>query len=106
MAYYRRGAVSAPLRMWVRENRPHNEAETSAPLVHGGRVLFVAVSDANRPDSDTWRNEAIRDFASVQVLGAWKVWTDPKHPREVFIFLGHDFQPRPRDPRTGLPDPV
>lgn len=109
LAYYRRRAIAdgaAPMRMWVREARPHNEAETTAPLHRGDRVLFVDVADATRPDVALYRNEAMRDFASVKLLGAWKVWTDPKHPREVFIFVGQDFQPRPRDRHTGLPIPV
>ena len=109
LAYYRRRATAdaaTPLQMWVRENRPHNEAETVAPLRQGGRVLFVDISDSARADAAKYRNEAMRDFGSVQVLGAWKVWTDPKHPREVFIFIGNDFHPRPRDPHTGLPIPV
>jgi 4-amino-4-deoxy-L-arabinose transferase-like glycosyltransferase len=109
LAYYRRRAMAedaTPMKMWVRESRPHNEAETSAPLTQGDRVLFVDVSDSIHQDAAKYRNEAMRDFGSTQVLGAWKVWTDPKHPREVFIFLGRNFHPRPRDPRTGLPDPV
>ena len=104
--YRRRDRGGAPMRMWVRENRAHNEAETTAPLTHGARVLFVDVSDASQHGDATYRREAMRDFASVQVLGAWKVWTDPKRPREVFIFLGRDFHRRPRDPRTGLPIPA
>jgi 4-amino-4-deoxy-L-arabinose transferase-like glycosyltransferase len=112
LAYYRRQAMArdaTPMRMWVREARPHNEAETAAPLTQGPqgqRVLFVDVSEAGRKDSALYRNEAMRDFRSVEVLGAWRVWTDPKHAREVVIFLGHDFHRRPRDPRTGLPVPL
>jgi hypothetical protein len=109
LAYYRRQAIAggaAPMRMWVREARAHNEAETTAPLKRGDTVLFVDVADALRPDVALYRNEAMRDFASVKVLGAWKVWTDPKHPREVFVFVGQDFQPHPRDRVTGLPIPV
>ncbi|MGC1301267.1 MAG: 4-amino-4-deoxy-L-arabinose transferase, partial [Caulobacteraceae bacterium] len=109
LAYYRRNAMAedaTPTRMWVREARPHNEAETAAPLTTGQRVLFVDISDAGRKDSALYRNEAMRDFGSAQVLGAWRVWTDPKHPREVVIFLGRDFHRRPRDPHTGLPVPL
>ncbi len=87
-----------PVTAWVREIRPGNEAETTSPLTHGARVLFVDVGGA-------YRAEAMRDFVHVRPLGAWKVWTDPRHARAVFMFLGDDYRRRPRDPRTGLPIP-
>ena len=88
-----------PLTIWVREVRPGNEAETDRPLGAGARVLFVDIGGA-------YRAEAMRDFVRVRPLGAWKVWTDPHHAREVFMFLGEDYRRRPRDPRTGLPIPA
>ena len=102
MAYYGRNrwpAGAPPLSMWVREARPGNEAETVSPLRAGARVLFIDVGGA-------YRAEAMRDFTSVTPLGAFKVWTDPKHSREVYIFLGRTYRRRPRDPRTGLPVPA
>ncbi len=102
LSYYgrRRPTPGAPsLSMWVRERRPGNEAETVSPLRDGRRVLFVDIGGA-------YRQEAMRDFVHVQPLGAWKVWPDAKHFREVFMFLGEDYRRRPRDSRTGLPDPV
>ncbi len=92
-----------PLTDWVRENHPGNEAETTSPLTDGRRVLFVDIgSDHPGP----YRAEAMRDFQAVRPLGAWKVWTDPRHYRQVEMFLGEDYRRRPRDPRTGLPVPA
>ena len=102
LAYYSRAnwPKGAPaMTVWVRENRPGNEAETVSPLRSGARVLFVDIGGA-------YRGEAMRDFVRVRPLGAWKVWTDRRHFREVFMFLGEDYRRRPRDPRTGLPIPV
>ena len=106
LAYYgrRNWPAGAPaLTMWVREIRPGNEAETVSPLADGRRVLFADIgSDSPGP----YRAEAMRDFARVTPLGGWKVWTDRRHFREVFLFLGEGYARRPRDPRTGLPEPV
>ena len=102
LSYYGHGTwpAGAPrLTVWVREIRPGNEAETVSPLQDGRRVLFVDIGGA-------YRAEAMRDFAYSRPLGAWKVWTDPRHYREVFMFLGQDYRRRPRDPRTGLPIPA
>ena len=102
LSYYGRNRWppgAPPLTMWVREGRPNNEAETVSPLHAGARVLFVDIGGA-------YRAEAMRDFTHVRQLGAWKVWTDPKHAREVFMFLGKDYRRRPRDPKTGLPVPA
>ena len=102
LAYYGRRdwpPGAPPLTVWVREIRPGNEAEGDRPLKAGARVLFVDVGGA-------YRAEAMRDFTRVRPLGAWKVWTDPRHAREVYMFLGQDYRRRPRDPRTGLPVPA
>jgi 4-amino-4-deoxy-L-arabinose transferase-like glycosyltransferase len=101
LAYYGRRdwPQGAPaLSMWVRESRPRNEAETISPLREGARVLFVDIDGR-------YREEAMRDFVHVRPLGAWKVWTDPRHARSVFLFLGKDYRRRPRDRGTGLPLP-
>ncbi len=102
LSYYGRRdwPTGAPaLSMWVREIRPNNEAETVSPLKDGRRVLFVDIGGA-------YRQEAMRDFVRMTPLGAWKVWPDPRHFREVFMFLGEGYRRRPRDPRTGLPIPA
>ena len=102
MSYYGRRnwpPGAPPLTVWVREIGPRNEAETVSPLKDGRRVLFVDIGGA-------YRAEALRDFAHVHPLGAWKVWTDPRHYREVFLFVGEDYRRRPRDPHTGLPIPA
>ena len=102
LSYYGRHdwpAGAPSLTMWVRDSRPGNEAETDSPLQDGRRVLFVDIGGA-------YRQEAMRDFSHVRPLGAWKVWPDARHFREVFMFLGEDYRRRPRDPKTGLPIPV
>ena len=112
LSYYGRKAWptgAPPLSMWVREIRPGNEAETVSPLADGRRVLFVDIASGDhldRPVDHRYRDEAMRDFVRVRPLGAWKVWTDARHYREVFMFLGEDYRRRPRDPKTGLPVPV
>jgi 4-amino-4-deoxy-L-arabinose transferase-like glycosyltransferase len=106
LSYYARGdwpAAAPPLTMWVRKSRPGNEAETVAPLSRGARVLFADIGEG-RPGP--YRAEAARDFVRVEPLGAWKVWMDSRHYREVFLFLGEGYDRRPRDPRTGLPIPA
>ncbi len=105
LAYYDRAYFAAryapPLRMWVREARPNNEAETSAPLTssQGARVLFVdAVS--------RYRHEAQADFSEVRPVGSWSIPLDPKHARLIALFVGQNYSRRPRDPATGLPEPA
>jgi 4-amino-4-deoxy-L-arabinose transferase-like glycosyltransferase len=108
LSYYGRDSLhfagAPPLRMWVREARPHNEAETSAPLaqvqgggVQGGRVLFVSVVDR-------YRGEAMRDFRATQPVAVASVKLAPKRQREIFTFIGQGYVRRPRD-RNGLPVP-
>ncbi|MHB8284187.1 MAG: ArnT family glycosyltransferase [Caulobacteraceae bacterium] len=103
LAYYGRDMLHAPgappLRMWVREAKAHNEAETSAPLTpaQGGRVLFASVVDR-------YRGEAMRDFNASQVTSVASVRLDPKHNREIYTFIGQGYVRRPRD-RSGLPVP-
>ncbi len=108
LAYYGRSYLDAPgappLRMWVREARPHNEAETSAPLtaVQGARALFVDVSSPSRNEAP-YRQEAMADFRRSTRLGDWSIRLDPGHAREIYVFLGQGYARRPRDRRTGLP---
>ena len=102
LAYYDRTNLHAPgsppLRMWVREARSHNEAETSAPLTEpqGARVLFVSAGQR-------YRREALADFGATRPLGLWSVTLDARHRRDLFVFVGSHYRRRPRDPRTGLP---
>jgi 4-amino-4-deoxy-L-arabinose transferase-like glycosyltransferase len=103
LAYYGRDSLhfagAPPLRMWVREARPLNEAEASAPLTaaKGARVLFVSV--VNR-----YRQEAMRDFRLSRPVATTYVTLAPGRQREISIFIGQGYVRRPRD-RNGLPIP-
>ena len=105
LAYYDRAYLrtpsAPPLRMWVREARPHNEAETAAPLTspQGARVLFVDVVAR-------YRREAQADFVQVRPVGTWSIRLDPKHVRQISVFVGEGYRRRRRDPATGLPEPT
>ena len=107
LAYYDRALFAAPgappLRMWVREAQPHNEAETAAPLTaapltaaQGARVLFVDVVAR-------YRREAQADFATVAPVATWTIPLDARHTRRLYVFVGQGFHRQPRDPITGLP---
>ena len=77
-----------------------NQAEASAPLTRarGQRVLAVAY--------EGWFNaEMAADFAGVTAPEIDDVWLDRKHQRVLQMFVGEDFQPRPRNPKTGYPTP-
>jgi 4-amino-4-deoxy-L-arabinose transferase-like glycosyltransferase len=92
-------ALPAPLKMWVREAKPHSQAETMAPLVaaDGGRVLIVNFTPI-------YKSEIIADFVRVEPgLQAAVIPLDAKHQRNLTLFVGDDFQRQPRDPRTGRP---
>ena len=99
-AYYGRayfGAANAPpLKMWVREAHPQNQAETTDPLTPatGARVLAA---------SQVYRDEMARDFTTVSGVEITSVRLDHKRRRQTDLFIGKDFAPRPRDPVTGLP---
>jgi len=107
LSYYARdgsgrpaGALPAPLRMWVRLAKPANQAETEAPLtqLYGARVFGVSAS--------WFYLIAFRqDFIRVQMGTPVLVRLDRHHQRKLDLFIGEDFQPRPRDPLTGLPTP-
>ncbi len=106
LSYYARdarnhpaGALPAPLKMWVREAKPHNQAETMAPLdrASGGRVLIANFNPG-------YQAEIMADFHSIEPgLHAVVVSLDPKHQRGLALFVGDAFLRRPRDPRTGRP---
>ena len=95
------GALAAPLKMWVREIKPRNQAETMAPLdaASGGRVLIANFTPI-------YKAEIMADFHRVEPgLQIAAVALDTKHQRNLTLFVGDDFQRRPRDPRTGRPYP-
>ena len=89
-----------PLKMWVRETHPQNQAETTAPLTvaNGGRVLAVALEQV-------YRDEMAGDFAKVRSEQIVSVWLDRKRKRRAELFIGEGFTPAPRDPVSGKPIP-
>lgn len=102
LSYYGRdrlGAAGAPpLRMWVREARPLNQAELAAPLTAatGGRVLAFS----RTPE---FEGEFIRDFAHAERRAALHIPLDRSRARSLTAFVGVDFHRRARDHITGLP---
>ena len=102
LAYYGRDWVAAPgappLRMWVRERRPRNQAETTAPLTPalGGRVAFL---------STDYPRETRADFGAVAAQETVDVPLSRGRVRRLSLFVGERFAPRPRDPVTGRPTP-
>ena len=103
VAYYGRDRFAdgaPPLTSWLLMDGPRNQAETAAPLTaaRGRRVLAVAY--------EGWRRREIEaDFARAGGLEIASVRLDAKRRRKVEMFVGEDFQPRPRDPVSGLPTP-
>ncbi len=104
LAYYARDYLAEPLApkltVWIRGTGPGNQAEASAPLTPqlGGRVLAVAV--------EGWFDtEMARDFARALGPEIDDIWLDRKHQRKIEMFVGQDFRPQPRDPKTGYPTP-
>lgn len=95
LAYYGRDWFARPdappLKIWVRRARPGNQAEVSAPLTRAaGRRVVVASVVANA------RGEIARDFGLVGPLEEHDVRLDRKHTRDVVLFAGEDFAPKPR----------
>ncbi len=93
------GALPAPVTMWVREAKPHNQAETMAPLTAsvGQRVLAVNAVERYRP-------EIVADFTRTEPdLRIVAIGLDKKHTRDIALFVADDFRRRPRDPITGRP---
>ena len=101
-AYYGRDYFNQPgappLRMWVHEAHPQNQAETSAPLdaVHGRRALIVSLEGGYRPEIE-------QDFKAHSGLQIARVRLDKRRSRRVDLFIAEGFAPLPRDPITGLP---
>ncbi|MBU2150997.1 MAG: 4-amino-4-deoxy-L-arabinose transferase, partial [Alphaproteobacteria bacterium] len=100
VSYYGRDrlAFRAPLASWLLMEGPRNQAETTAPLTKaiGRRVLMVSY--------EGWRRAEMQaDFAKSSGLEIGSVWLDRRHKRRVEMFVGEGFNPRPRDPATGLP---
>lgn len=101
MRYYGRDRLQAPgmppLRMWMRESRPRNHAEMTAPLAPGpGPVLAVSLTPQ-------FGREFAADFAAVSSRPPLRVRLDAKHWRDAALFVGDDFAPQPRDQVTGSP---
>jgi hypothetical protein len=101
-SYYGRGYLAAqgrpPLKMWVRLNRPGNEAELAAPLTPaaGARVLVASAA----PDH---LQQELSEFRANSFGPLLQVRLDPKHERQVRLFLGLGFDPPPRLPVNGSP---
>lgn len=102
MAYYGRAfwnrPGAPPLRMWVRESQPRNQAETEAPLLptQSARVLHASLN----PD---YQAEAARDFRTWRPVGVISVPLDRKRTRDTALFEGGGWARAPRDPLTGRP---
>jgi 4-amino-4-deoxy-L-arabinose transferase-like glycosyltransferase len=104
LAYYGRNyfrePLAAPLKIWVRGSGVGNQAEASAPLTPaaGQRVLAIAY--------EGWFDtEMAADFTHVSGPEIDDIWLDRKHQRTLTLFVGQDFRPKPRDPKTGYPTP-
>jgi 4-amino-4-deoxy-L-arabinose transferase-like glycosyltransferase len=101
-AYYGRdyfGTPAAPpLRMWVHEIAPRNQAEVEAPLDAAlGRRALIASLDG------VYRAKIKQDFKATSDLQIVRVRLDKKRSRRTDLFIAQGFQPVPRDPVTGLP---
>ncbi|MBE7217545.1 MAG: glycosyltransferase family 39 protein [Caulobacteraceae bacterium] len=91
LTYYGRGGLGAPLRMWVHEAGPRNQAEAEHPLtpIDGGRVAFASLP---------WTRAAMRDFAQVSDVRQASARLDRRHVRAFTLFEGRGFRPVPRVP--------
>jgi 4-amino-4-deoxy-L-arabinose transferase-like glycosyltransferase len=104
LSYYGRDLFgrpgAPPLVYWLLSGKPENQAETSAPLTaaNGLRSLGVSIEGWHRKQMG-W------DFARASSDEIADVGLDRRHKRALVLFVGEDFRPRPRDPRTGLPIP-
>jgi 4-amino-4-deoxy-L-arabinose transferase-like glycosyltransferase len=95
---YFRTPGAPPLKMWVHEARPQNQAETETPLnAASGRRTLIASLEGD------YRAEIEQDFARTSGLEIVRVRLDRKHVRRTDLFIAEDFRPLPRDPVTGLP---
>jgi 4-amino-4-deoxy-L-arabinose transferase-like glycosyltransferase len=104
-AYYGRDyfgtSKAPPLRMWVHEIAPRNQAETEAPMTAplGKRALIASLEG-------TYRGKIEQDFAATSDLQIVSVRLDKKRSRRTDLFIAQGFAPVPRDPATGLPPDV
>lgn len=102
LAYYGRERLAGPdapvLRMWVREASANNQAEATAPLTPGMGDRVLMASTETR-----FRHEFVADFGTFSGWRDISVRLDPTRTRDVAVGVGEAFQPRPRDPVTGLP---
>ena len=101
-AYYGRdyfGRLGAPpLTHWVRESRPNNQAEVEAPLTRAlGRRVLAASYEGQ------YATEMAADFGTLSGEEVIGVRLDAKHRRRTELFIGERFNPKPRDPVSGLP---
>ncbi|WP_245620080.1 ArnT family glycosyltransferase [Phenylobacterium immobile] len=100
LTYYGRDRLAAapPLASWLLASEARNQAETAAPLdaALGHRALLVSYEG-------WWRPQMEDDFSRTEALGFASIGLDAKHRRRIEMFIGEGFQPKPRDPRTGLP---
>lgn len=106
LAYYGRDRLSAEgapeLTMWVREAEARNQAEAVDPLTpEQGRRRVLMASIETR-----FRHEFLADFESFEGWTDASVQLDPERTRDLAIGIGRGFEPRPRDPETGLPVPT
>lgn len=104
VAYYGRERLAAPgappLRIWVREAAPQNQAEMTDPLTPDldGRVLVASIETR-------FRHELAADFARFPAWTAAPVRLDARRRRDLALAVAEGFAPRPRDPVSGLPTP-
>jgi hypothetical protein len=102
VAYYGREVFARPgappLKMWVREATPQNQAETEQPLRPGDAARLLAVSLV--PE---YRGEMAADFSVWRPLRQVSVRLDAKRTRETALFAAAGYLRGPRDPATGLP---
>jgi 4-amino-4-deoxy-L-arabinose transferase-like glycosyltransferase len=100
LTYYGRDRLAAapPLASWLLASEARNQAETAAPLdaALGRRALLVSYEG-------WWRPQMQDDFAHTEAMEFASIGLDRKHRRKIEMFVGEGFQPKPRDPKTGLP---
>lgn len=80
-----------PLRAWVREASPQNQAEATSPLTigGGGRVLGIGVTA-------DYLGEFRADFRATSAVATVAVPLDRRRTRDLRMFVGEGFAPRER----------
>jgi len=95
LAYYGRERFAdprnPPLRAWLAEARPQNQAELAAPLTPAlGRRVLVASYEG-------WRAADVAgDFRRTSPPATEQIRLDPRHQRRIVMFVGEDLAPKPR----------